>query len=32
VATYARRELENDKIGRRKLYEKVGLPLDDTVT
>lgn len=31
VAKYARRELENDKKGRRRLYEAAGLPLDDTV-
>lgn len=31
VARYARRELDKDKTGRRKLYEQVGLPLDDTV-
>ena len=31
VAKYARRELENDKVGRRKLYESLGLELDDTV-
>ena len=31
VARYARRELENDKIGRRKLYESLGMNLDDTV-
>lgn len=31
VAKYARRELENDKIGRRKLYEALGMELDDTV-
>jgi 4-hydroxy-4-methyl-2-oxoglutarate aldolase len=31
VATHARRELENDKIGRRKLYEALGRELDDTV-
>ncbi|NED98565.1 RraA family protein [Phytoactinopolyspora halotolerans] len=31
VARYARQELENDKAGRRKLYEKLGWPLDDTV-
>ncbi|UED84457.1 RraA family protein [Streptomyces profundus] len=31
VAKYARQELENDKIGRRRLYEKLGRPLDDTV-
>jgi len=32
VARYAKRELENDKIGRRKLYESLGMELDDTVT
>jgi 4-hydroxy-4-methyl-2-oxoglutarate aldolase len=31
VARYARRELENDKVGRRKLYESMGMELDDTV-
>ncbi len=31
VARYAKRELENDKIGRRKLYESLGMELDDTV-
>lgn len=31
VARYARRELENDKIGRRQLYEALGMDLDDTV-
>jgi len=31
VAKYARRELENDKLGRRKLYESLGMELDDTV-
>jgi 4-hydroxy-4-methyl-2-oxoglutarate aldolase len=31
VANHARRELENDKIGRRKLYEALGRELDDTV-
>jgi regulator of RNase E activity RraA len=31
VAKYARRELENDKVGRRKLYESLGMELDDTV-
>jgi len=31
VAKYAHQELANDKAGRRKLYEKVGLPFDDTV-
>jgi regulator of RNase E activity RraA len=31
VAKYARQEADNDKIGRRKLYEKLGWSLDDTV-
>lgn len=31
VAKYARRELEKDKAGRRKLYEALGMELDDTV-
>lgn len=31
VATYAHQELENDKQGRRRLYEQLGRPLDDTV-
>jgi regulator of RNase E activity RraA len=31
VATYARKILEGDKAGRRKLYEKLGLPPDDSV-
>jgi regulator of RNase E activity RraA len=31
VARYARRILEDDKAGRRKLYEKVGLPPDKSV-
>ena len=31
VAEYARRELENDKTGRRKLYQALGMELDDTV-
>jgi len=31
VAEYARQILENDKAGRRKLYESLGLPLDSTV-
>lgn len=31
VAKWARRELENDKRARRKLYEELGLPLDETV-
>ncbi len=32
VARYARRELDGDKIGRRKLYEASGRTLDETVT
>jgi regulator of RNase E activity RraA len=32
VATYAHRELEKDKAGRKKLYEKLGMELDHTVT
>ena len=31
VARYARRELEQDKIGRRRLYETLGRELDETV-
>ena len=31
VAQYARETLNGDKAGRRKLYEKLGLPLDDSV-
>jgi 4-hydroxy-4-methyl-2-oxoglutarate aldolase len=31
VAKYARRELEGDKVGRRKLYEALDMDLDDTV-
>jgi 4-hydroxy-4-methyl-2-oxoglutarate aldolase len=31
VAKYARQEFENDKAGRRRLYEKLGRPLDDSV-
>jgi regulator of RNase E activity RraA len=31
VATYARKILEGDKAGRRKLYEKLGLSPDDSV-
>jgi regulator of RNase E activity RraA len=31
VASYARRILDEDKSARRKLYEKLGLPLDDSV-
>jgi regulator of RNase E activity RraA len=31
VAKYAQRELTNDKAGRRKLYQDLGMPLDDTV-
>jgi regulator of RNase E activity RraA len=31
VAKYARRELEKDKVGRRRLYEELGMELDETV-
>ena len=31
VAQYAHQELANDKVGRRKLYEELGMELDDTV-
>ena len=31
VAAYARKILDGDKAGRRKLYEKLGLPPDDSV-
>ena len=31
VACYARRELEQDKVGRRRLYEELGRELDETV-
>jgi regulator of RNase E activity RraA len=31
VAKHARHEYENDKKGRRALYEKLGMELDDTV-
>ena len=31
VAKYAHRELANDKKGRLKLYEELGMELDDTV-
>jgi hypothetical protein len=31
VARHARRILEGDKAARRKLYEKLGLPPDDSV-
>lgn len=31
VAHYARRELDSDKEGRRRLYEALGMELDDTV-
>ncbi len=31
VAKYAKRELVNDKAARRKLYESMGMELDDTV-
>jgi 4-hydroxy-4-methyl-2-oxoglutarate aldolase len=32
VAGYARQELENDKVGRRRIYEALGMELDHTVT
>lgn len=31
VARHARTILESDKAGRRRLYEKLGMPLDETV-
>jgi hypothetical protein len=31
VAEYARLTIESDKAGRRALYEKLGLPMDETV-
>jgi regulator of RNase E activity RraA len=31
VARYAHQELANDKVGRRKLYQDLGMELDDTV-
>jgi len=31
VARYAHQELSNDKVGRRRLYEALGMELDDTV-
>jgi len=31
VAEYARETLQRDKVGRRRLYKKLGLPLDDSV-
>jgi regulator of RNase E activity RraA len=31
VAKWARKELETDKQARRKLYEELGMPLDETV-
>ena len=31
VARYARQELENDKTGRRRMYEQLGWALDDSV-
>jgi 4-hydroxy-4-methyl-2-oxoglutarate aldolase len=31
VAKYAHQELSNDKVGRRKLYEALGMELDETV-
>jgi regulator of RNase E activity RraA len=32
VAAAARPILESDKAGRRRLYERLGIPLDQTVT
>lgn len=32
VARYARRELEQDKQGRRALYDAMGIPPDETVS
>jgi regulator of RNase E activity RraA len=31
VAQYAKKILKDDKAGRKKLYEKLGLPADDSV-
>jgi regulator of RNase E activity RraA len=31
VAQYAHQELANDKVGRRKIYEEIGMELDETV-
>ena len=31
IAAYARKTVDGDKAGRRRLYEKLGLPLDDSV-
>ena len=31
VAQYAHQELANDKVGRRKIYEEMGMELDETV-
>ncbi len=31
VAKYAHQELAHDKVGRRKLYEELGMELDETV-
>jgi regulator of RNase E activity RraA len=31
VAAYARRILAEDKAGRRRLYERLGIPLDESV-
>jgi hypothetical protein len=31
VARYARRIMDGDKAGRRRLYEKLGLPMDPSV-
>lgn len=31
VARYARQELDHDKVGRRKLYQELGMPEDETI-
>ena len=31
VAKYAHQELANDKAGRRRIYEEIGMELDETV-
>jgi 4-hydroxy-4-methyl-2-oxoglutarate aldolase len=31
VSTYAREIMEKDKAGRRRLYQQLGLPADDSV-
>jgi len=31
VAQYAKKILKDDKAGRKKLYERLGLPADDSV-